>query len=187
MATKAYIHPTAIVADAGSVGDGTKVWHHAQIREGARIGSECIIGKNVYIDSGVQVGSRVKVQNNCSLYHGTVVEDWVFLGPAVILTNDQVPRAVTPSGALKGDDDWTVSGVIIRRGASVGAGSLLLPGVEIGPWAMIGAGSVVTRSAPSHALIIGSPARLVGYICKCGAVRATVFKELNCECLRSDG
>jgi UDP-2-acetamido-3-amino-2,3-dideoxy-glucuronate N-acetyltransferase len=184
---KPYIHPTAIVADDCIIGEGTKVWHHAQIREGVQIGSECIIGKNVYIDSGLHVGSRVKVQNNCSLYHGAFVDDWVFLGPNVILANDLMPRAVTPKGELKSDDDWTVSGATIRRGASVGAGAVLLPGVEIGPWAIVGAGSVVTHSVPGHGLVMGNPARIVGYVCKCGAVRAASFKELRCECLSGDG
>lgn len=185
--SRVFIHPTAVVSEMATIGEGTKIWHQAQVREGARVGSECIVGKNVYIDFDVYVGSRVKMQNNCSLYHGANVDDWVFLGPGVVLANDMVPRAVTPQGDLKGDGDWAADGVSIGLGASVGAGAVLLPGVTIGQWAMVGAGSVVTRNVPRHGLAVGNPARLVGYICKCGAGRASALEELSCECLRSDG
>ncbi len=162
-----FIHPTADVSAKARIGEGTSIWNLAQIREDAQIGAECIIGKNVYIDFGVQIGSRVKIQNNSSIYHGVTVEDGVFIGPHVCFCNDVLPRAITPSGALKGMGDWEVGRVLVRMGASIGAGSIILPNVTIGSFALIGAGSVVTRSVPDHALVMGNPARLRGYVCRC--------------------
>lgn len=162
------IHPTAEVSPQAEVGAGTSIWHQAQVREGAHIGHECIIGKGAYIDFDVQLGSRVKVQNYALIYHGATVEDGVFIGPRVCLTNDKLPRAITPSGALKGTDDWEVGRIVVRYGASIGAGAILLPGVTIGRFAMVGAGAVVTRDVPDHGLVVGQPARHVGYVCRCG-------------------
>lgn len=162
------IHPTADVSPRASIGDGTSIWHQCQVREGAHIGEACILGKNVYVDFDVQIGSRVKIQNNCSVYHGVTIADGVFLGPHVVLTNDLYPRAINPDGTLKAADDWAVSPIRIGYGASVGARSVVLPGVTIGRFALIGAGSVVTRDVPPHGLAVGAPARLVGYVCACG-------------------
>jgi UDP-2-acetamido-3-amino-2,3-dideoxy-glucuronate N-acetyltransferase len=162
------IHPTADVSPRAVIGDNTSIWHQCQVREGACIGEECILGKNVYVDFGVQIGSRVKIQNNCSVYHGVTLEDGVFLGPHVVLTNDRYPRAINPDGSLKGTDDWEVSPIRICYGAAVGARSVILPGVTIGRFALVGAGSVVTHDVPPHGLIVGAPARLIGYACACG-------------------
>jgi acetyltransferase-like isoleucine patch superfamily enzyme len=170
-----FIHPTADVSSAAQIGAGTRVWNLAQIREGARIGAECIISKNVYIDFGVQIGSRVKIQNNVSVYHGVTVEDGVLIGPHVCFCNDMLPRAITPDGALKSQDDWQVGRVLVCTGASIGAGSIILPDVTIGAFALIGAGSVVTRSVAEQALVFGNPARLHGYVCRC----ARKLEELN--------
>lgn len=164
----ARIHPTAEVSARAIIGDGTSVWHQAQIREGARIGRNCILGKGVYVDFDVTIGDHCKLQNGVFVYHPAVVEDGVFLGPGVIVTNDRIPRAVNPDMTLKAADDWTAAPVRIGLGAAVGAGSVLLPGVQIGPWAMAGAGSVVTRDVPAHGLVVGNPARLIGYVCSCG-------------------
>ena len=162
-----YIHATADVSSEARIGEGTRIWNQAQIREGVQIGTECIISKNVYIDFAVQIGNRVKIQNNVSIYHGVTVEDGVFIGPHVCFCNDVLPRAVTPSGALKGQEDWEVGRVLVRTGASIGAGSIILPNITIGSFALIGAGSVVTRSVPDHALVHGNPARPQGYVCRC--------------------
>jgi UDP-2-acetamido-3-amino-2,3-dideoxy-glucuronate N-acetyltransferase len=153
------IHPTADVSSEAVIGPGSSIWNQAQIRERARIGSGCIIGKNVYVDFDVVIGDRVKVQNNVSLFHGVTVEDGVFVGPHVCFTNDRVPRAVNVDGSAKADDDWEVSPILVRRGAALGANSTILPGVTIGPWAMIGAGSVVTRDVAAYELVAGNPAR----------------------------
>lgn len=160
----AIIHESADVSAGALIGEGTRVWHGAQIREGARIGRECIIGKNVYIDSNVHVGDCCKVQNNASLYHGLTVEGGVFIGPHAILTNDRVPRAVTPNGALKSASDWRVEETLVRYGASIGAGAVIVAGVTIGRWALVGAGAVVTRDVPDYGLVVGNPAQLLCYI-----------------------
>ncbi len=102
------IHPTAEVSDQAQIGDGTAIWHQAQVRERARIGQNCILGKGVYVDFDVQIGDRCKLQNGAYVYHGVTLEDGVFVGPGVILTNDRLPRAINPDGSLKADDDWEV-------------------------------------------------------------------------------
>jgi UDP-2-acetamido-3-amino-2,3-dideoxy-glucuronate N-acetyltransferase len=162
------IHPTAEVSPQASIGPGTSIWNQAQVRERARIGAGCVIGKNVYVDFEVVVGDNVKVQNNSSLYHGLTVEDGVFIGPHVCFTNDKVPRAVNVDGSRKGDDDWEVGEILVRRGAAVGAASVILPGVTVGRWAMVGSGSVVTGDVEDYALVAGNPARRIGSACPCG-------------------
>jgi acetyltransferase-like isoleucine patch superfamily enzyme len=158
------IHATADVSPLAEIGEGTRIWHAAQVRERVRLGQNCIVGKNVYIDFEVQIGNNVKIQNNCSLYHGLVVEDGVFVGPHVVFTNDRMPRAINPDGSLKGASDWQVSQTTVRYGASIGAGSIIVAGVTIGRWALIGAGAVVTRDVPDYAVVVGNPARIMGYV-----------------------
>lgn len=174
------IHPTAEVSPRATIGDGTSIWHQAQVREGAHIGQECIIGKNVYIDFDVPIGNRVKIQNNCSIYHGAILEDGVFIGPHVVTTNDLYPRAINPDGTLKRAADWEVGAVRIGYGAAVGARSVILPGVTIGRFAMVGAGAVVTADVPPHGLVVGAPARLIGYVCACGRRLAPARDGLAC-------
>jgi acetyltransferase-like isoleucine patch superfamily enzyme len=162
------IHPTAEVSPEAVIGPGTSIWNQAQVRERARIGAGCVIGKNAYVDFDVVLGDRVKVQNNVSLFHGVTVEDGVFVGPHVCFTNDRVPRAVNVDGSVKTDDDWEVSPILVRRGAALGANSTILPGVTIGTWAMVGSGSVVTRDVGAYELVAGNPARRLGSACPCG-------------------
>ncbi|MEZ4770775.1 MAG: acyltransferase [Caldilineales bacterium] len=162
------VHPSAEVSPLATVGEGTQIWHQAQVREGARIGRECILGKGVYVDFDVVVGDRCKLQNGAMLYHGVELADGVFVGPGAILANDLLPRAITPQGALKTDADWQVGPIAVGYGASLGAGCVVLPHVTIGRFAMVGAGAVVTRSVPEHGLVRGNPARLAGYVCACG-------------------
>ncbi len=168
-----FIHSTAQVSPLATLGAGTSVWNWAQIREGARLGAQCIIAKGVYIDFGVQIGNRVKIQNHVSVYHGVTLEDGVFVGPHVCFTNDRLPRAINADGTLKSDSDWVVTPILVRAGAALGANSVILPGVTIGRWALVGAGAVVTHNVPDHGLVLGNPARLVGYVCRC-ANRLTV-------------
>lgn len=170
--TSPFIHPTAEVSPRATIGPGAQIWHQAQVREEAHIGPNCIVGKGVYIDFGVSIGANSKLQNGVCVYHGTTIEDGVFLGPGVILTNDRLPRAINPDGSLKTDDDWQVSPIHIKRGASLGAGAIALPGITIGEFAMIGAGAVITQDVPPHGLVYGNPARLHGYVCRCGQVLA---------------
>ena len=161
------IHPTADVSPHAQIGPGTRIWHQAQVRECARIGANCIVGKGVYIDFDVRIGDNVKIQNGVFVYRGVTIEDGVFVGPCVCFTNDMFPRAIMPDGALKTDADWEVGPILVRYGASLGAGAIILPDVTIGRFALVGAGAVVTKDVPDHGLVLGNPARLVGYVCRC--------------------
>jgi UDP-2-acetamido-3-amino-2,3-dideoxy-glucuronate N-acetyltransferase len=166
------IEPSADVSDKATIGDGTLIWHLVQVREDAVLGANCVIGRGAYIGPGVQLGDNCKVQNYALLYEPAVLEDGVFVGPAVVLTNDEYPRAVTPEGRLKGPDDWTEVAVHIREGAAIGARSVCVAPVTIGRWALVAAGSVVTRDVPDFALVAGVPARRLGWVGHAG-VRLT--------------
>lgn len=155
-----FIHPSAHVSEGATIGRGTKIWINSQIREGAVIGERCIISKDTYIDANVKIGSRAKIQNGVSVYHGVEIGDDVFVGPNATFTNDRVPRAFNA--------DWTVSETRVGKGASIGANATVVCGHSIGEYAMIGAGSVVTKDVPAHALVLGNPARVAGYVCRCG-------------------
>lgn len=176
------IHPTAEISTSASVGQGTRVWRNAHIREGAQVGSNCIIGERVYIDADVVLGDNVKVQNGASIYHGVTLEAGVFIGPHVCFTNDRLPRAITPEGKLKGAEDWEVGRTLVRYGASIGAGAIVLTDLTIGEWALIGAGAVVTKDVPSYALVAGNPARRIAYVCQCG--RRLVVQNGAWVCLK---
>ena len=166
--SSARVHPTADLEDDVTVGPRTSIWHRAQVRRGATIGAECVVGRDAFIDEGVVLGDRVKIQNGALVYHGVTVEGGVFIGPGAILTNDRFPRAITATGALARADDWTVSPITLRFGSSVGAGAVVVAGVDVGRFATVGAGAVVTRSVPDHALVVGNPARRIGWVCACG-------------------
>jgi UDP-2-acetamido-3-amino-2,3-dideoxy-glucuronate N-acetyltransferase len=186
------IHETAVVSPGARVGTGTRIWHHVQVREGARIGCDCILGKNVYVDRDVVIGDRCKIQNNVSLFAGVRLGDAVFVGPHACFTNDRIPRATNADGSLKDAEDWSVVGIDVRDGASIGASSVILPGVTIGRFAMVGAGAVVPRDVPPFAVVVGNPARITGYICVCGETRyaeappPSQADDLRCErCART--
>jgi acetyltransferase-like isoleucine patch superfamily enzyme len=178
----AKVHATAEVSADASVGDGTSIWNDAQVRERARVGRDCIVGKGAYVDTDVVVGDRCKIQNRASLYRGVTLEDGVFIGPHVVFTNDIYPRAVNADGTLKSDADWECGRTLVREGASVGAGAVVLPDVTIGAWALVAAGSVVTQDVPSHALVKGNPARFAGWVCVCARpLRISERNEWECE------
>ncbi len=174
------IHETAIVEPGAEIGPGTAIWHHAHVRTGATIGAGSTIGKNVYVDAGVVIGDRVKIQNNVSVYAGVTVEDEVFVGPSAVFTNDRCPRAVSP--------DWEPVATLVRHGATIGANATIVCGIEIGKYATVGAGAVLTRSLEPHELVVGNPARRIGWVCRCGRVAARselLPKELQCEHCRT--
>ena len=171
------ISDDAQVAGDVTIGDGTQVWNLVQIREGACIGVECVIGRGAYIGIGVRLGDRCKIQNNALVYDPAVIGDGVFIGPGAILTNDRLPRAISPTGELKRADDWDPVGVTVETGASIGAGAVCVAPVRIGAWAMVAAGSVVARDVPDHALVAGNPARQIGWVGRNGR-RMTVDGEV---------
>ncbi|GAA1777131.1 acyltransferase [Nocardioides hankookensis] len=156
--------PSSDVDDRAVIGDGSSIWHLAQVREHARLGRDCVIGRGAYIGAGVIVGDNCKVQNHALVYEPARLGDGVFIGPAVVLTNDTYPRAITPDGALKTADDWEAVGVVVERGAAIGARSVCVAPVTIGAWSLVAAGSVVTQDVPAHALVAGVPARRIGWV-----------------------
>ena len=162
-----YVHPTAEVSPEAEVGTGTRIWRQAHVREHAHLGENCNVGKGVFIDAHVHIGSQVKIQNHASIFEGVTLEDGVFIGPHVCFTNDLTPRAITPEGKLKSADDWKITPTLVKYGASIGAGSIIICGVTIDKFALVGAGSVVTRDVAPHALAFGNPARQHGYVCFC--------------------
>lgn len=164
----ASVQATADVANDAQLGDGTSVWHLAQVREGAVLGRNCIVGRGAYVGVGVRMGDNCKLQNYALLYEPAVLEDGVFIGPAVVFTNDLYPRAVTPEGELKRGDDWEAVGVTVRQGASIGARSVCVAPVTVGTWALVAAGSVVVADVPDFALVAGVPARRLGWVGRAG-------------------
>jgi len=173
-------HQTAVV-ETDNIGDGTRIWHFAHVREEAKIGENCIIGKSVYIDTEVEIGNGVKIQNFVSVYKGVKIADDVFIGPSVTFTNDLYPRAFSWA------EDMVIS-TEVKKGASIGANSTILCGVVIGEYAMIGAGSVVAKDVPPFGLMYGNPGMLKGFVCYCGRKLSEIIREDNeriiykCEC-----
>jgi UDP-2-acetamido-3-amino-2,3-dideoxy-glucuronate N-acetyltransferase len=162
------VHATADVADSASIGRGSRVWHLAQVEENAVIGRDCVLGRGAYVGTGVRIGDCVKIQNYALVYHPAVLEDGVFVGPAVVLTNDLNPRSVDPGGRPKSAAGWTPVAVHVKEGASLGARSVCVAPVTVGRWAMVGAGAVVVDDVPDFALVVGVPARRVGWVGRAG-------------------
>ncbi len=164
----AKVQPSADVDDGAVLGPGTVVWHLAQIREDARLGTGCIIGRGAYIGPAVTIGDNVKVQNYALVYEPAELGDGVFIGPAAVLTNDMYPRSTDVAGKLKRPADWTAQGVRVLEGASLGARVVVLPGVVVGRWALVAAGAVVTTDVPDFALVVGVPGRRIGWVGRAG-------------------
>ena len=155
------LHPTAVVDDGAEVGEGTRIWHFCHVMAGARIGRDCVLGQNVMVGRGVCVGDRVKIQNNVSLYEGVTLEDEVFCGPCCVFTNVLTPRAF-----VERKDEFEPT--LVRRGSTVGANATILCGLTIGRYAMVGAGAVVTADVADHAVVVGNPARAIGWVSRTG-------------------
>lgn len=169
------IDPTAIVETGSFVGAGTRIWHHAHVRADATVGRDCVIGKNVFVDAQVSVGDRCKIQNNASVYRGVTLENDVFVGPSVTFTNDRVPRAFSA--------DWVLVETLVCRGASIGAGATIVCGVEIGEYSMIAAGAVVVADVAPQELVAGTPAKHLGWVCRCGeTVSRSVERPADLVC-----
>lgn len=159
---------SADVAHDAEIGDGSAVWHLAQVREGAVLGANCIVGRGAYVGPGVRLGDNCKLQNYALVYEPAVLENGVFVGPAAVFTNDHYPRSVDPDGRLKRGDDWEAVAVVCREGASIGARAVCVAPVTIGRWAMVAAGSVVTKNVPDFALVAGVPARRIRWVGRAG-------------------
>ncbi|WP_345801182.1 acyltransferase [Microbacterium sp. AZCO] len=180
MSDETRIEPSADVDATASIGEGTRVWHLAQIREHARIGPQCTIGRGAYVGPGVELGRACKLQNHALVYEPARLGDGVFIGPAAVLTNDEFPRAANPDGSPKTGADWDLVGVTIGRGASIGARAVCVAPVEIGEYALVAAGAVVTKDVPAFALVVGVPARRIGWVGRTGRPLEARDGELVC-------
>ena len=178
----ATIQPSADIDDGATIGDGTTVWHLAQIRARAVVGRNCVIGRGAYIGDGARLGDNCKVQNYALVYEPAHLGDGVFIGPAAVLTNDEFPRAVNPDGTPKDASDWHAVGVQIGTGASIGARAVCVAPVRIGAWATVAAGAVVTRDVPDYALVVGVPARRVGWVGAAGVPLAPTGDGARWRC-----
>jgi UDP-2-acetamido-3-amino-2,3-dideoxy-glucuronate N-acetyltransferase len=171
---KHFADPTAVVDDPCEIGEGTKIWHFSHVMSNTAIGKNCNFGQNVLIASGVRIGNNVKIQNNVSVYTGVELEDDVFCGPSMVFTNVDTPRSHVNRKA-------EYSKTLVRRGATLGANSTIVCGTTIGRYAFVGAGAVVTKDVPDYALVVGVPARRVGWACECGVRLSLRSEEWFCK------
>lgn len=168
-----FVHESSYIDDNVSIGKGTKVWHFSHVQSGAMIGENCSLGQNVNIGNGVKIGNHVKIQNNVSIYEGVEIEDFVFCGPSMVFTNDLTPRSKYP----KGSDKYLKT--LVKYGATIGANATIVCGIKIGKWAMIGAGSVVTKDVPDFALMVGVPAKQVGWVDEFGNIAKETLRKIE--------
>lgn len=171
---KYYVHESSYVDEGVQIGEGTKIWHFCHVQKGAVIGKNCSLGQNVNIGNNVKVGNGVRIQNNVSVYEGVELEDNVFCGPSCVFTNVTTPRAHFPVHGV-------YAKTVIMEGASLGANCTIVCGHNVGKSALIGSGSVVTKDIPDYALMVGVPAKQIGWVCECGK---RLESSLECECGR---
>jgi UDP-2-acetamido-3-amino-2,3-dideoxy-glucuronate N-acetyltransferase len=156
---KYFVHESSFVDDGCAIGEGTKIWHFSHVQTGAVIGKNCSLGQNVNVANNVIIGSYVKIQNNVSIYEGVELEDYVFCGPSMVFTNIKVPRSEFPQ---QGSEFYAKT--LVKKSASIGANATIACGLTIGEYALIGSGTVVTKDVPSHALVVGNPGKIVGWV-----------------------
>jgi UDP-2-acetamido-3-amino-2,3-dideoxy-glucuronate N-acetyltransferase len=172
-----FAHETAIIDEGAVIKRGTKIWHFSHVMGGAVIGEKCVLGQNVFVAPNVTIGDNVHLQNNVSVYEGVVLENDVFCGPSMVFTNVKYPRSAFP---VSGPGEYVKT--IVRRGATLGANCTIVCGVEIGENAVVGAGAVVTRDVTPHSVVVGVPARRIGFACECGEMldETEIAKESVC-------
>jgi UDP-2-acetamido-3-amino-2,3-dideoxy-glucuronate N-acetyltransferase len=173
------IADTAIIGQGAYISSTAQIWDFAHIREKAKVGNNVVVGQGAYVGVGVEIQDNCKIQNYAMLYEPVTLEQGVFIGPRVIFTNDKYPRAITFDFKLKSQKDWEAVGVYVKKGASIGAGSICIAPIEIGQWSMIAAGSVVTKNVPDFAQMMGSPAKLIGWVGPAGRKLVNENKESN--------
>lgn len=171
-----FVHPTAVVDEGCEIGEGTKIWHYSHVQSGAKLGKKCVLGQNVNVGNNVKIGNGVKIQNNVSVYEGVELEDYVFCGPSMVFTNILNPRSEFPQ---RGSEFYIPT--LVRYGASIGANATIVCGTTIGRFAFIGAGAVVTKDVPEYALVVGTPGRIIGWMCRCGTRLHFENDKARCE------
>ena len=169
-----FVHSSAIVDEGATIGKGTKVWHWTHVSGGAEIGENCSFGQNVYIGNDVKIGNNVRVQNNVSIYDGVVLEDDVFCGPSMVFTN-----VINPRSHVSRKNEYKPT--VVKKGASIGANVTIVCGNTISEYAFIGAGSVVTKDVPAYALMVGNPAKRLGWMCRCGERLREIQERVQCK------
>ena len=176
---KYFIHESCTVDEGVEIGEGSKVWHNSQIMAGAQIGINCVIGHNCFVGPEAKLGNGVKLESNVDVWDLVVLEDYVFVGPSAVFTNDINPRSRYPKKKYPQYGQWVPT--LVKEGASIGANATIVCGNTIGKHAFIGAGSVVTKDVPDYALIVGNPGKLIGWICECGNRLGFETGETTCE------
>jgi UDP-2-acetamido-3-amino-2,3-dideoxy-glucuronate N-acetyltransferase len=180
MNSEIYVHPTALV-EADSIGEGTKIWAFAHVLEGATIGRNCNIGDHCFVESGAVVGDNVTIKNGIAIWEGVTLHDDVFVGPSAVFTNDLFPRSPRSDAARTryADHSWLVA-TIVERGATIGAGAIVVAGNRVGAFALVAAGALVAAEVPAYALVRGVPARVAGWVCECGEGLVDARGTLTC-------
>jgi UDP-2-acetamido-3-amino-2,3-dideoxy-glucuronate N-acetyltransferase len=180
--TESYFHPTALV-ESDDIGRGTRVWAFAHVLRGAQVGRNCNIGDHAFVENGAILGDNVTLKNNVCVWMGITLEDDVFVGPNVAFTNDRQPRSprMREVGMRYATTEQWLLPTVVERGASIGANATIIPGLRLGRYCMVGAGAVVTGDVPPFALVVGAPARIVGYVCRCGQKLMDSYRTATCD------